>query len=488
MTAYRAAKPWLDDGDLTLYHGDVLHVLEGLPDGIAQTCVTSPPYWGLRDYGTGSWSGGDPDCDHSAAKIKTRYDRSLASSPIQDGSRTGTDGGQYARACPCGARRVDDQLGLEATPDLYVAKMVAVFREVRRILRDDGTLWLNIGDSYTANGGGGESRMIDLGKPSPNAVHSARGNGQTSGLTGSKRTGLKPKDLVGIPWRLAFALQQDGWYLRSDIIWSKPNPMPESVTDRPTKAHEYVFLFSKQPRYFYDADAVREPHTPGSLARHSGPLERPYAEHRPIGTVPPGHPTENHLDKHHNGLTRNGGIDSSAGRNLRSVWQIATQPFPEAHFATYPEELVRRCILAGTSERGGCAECGAPWRRVTETSLAPTNGRTSAPNKGRIGAWQEKAANMTRDGFVPNRDKHVETTGWEPSCSCEVDKARDLTGLRNPPDTRPQLVLDPFVGSGTTALVARKHGRRSIGIDLSAKYLAIAARRTQQLSLLGAAR
>jgi site-specific DNA-cytosine methylase len=224
--------------------------------------------------------------------------------------------------------------------------MVDVFREVRRVLRKDGTLWLNLGDSYAASGersnnnGTGATTMGTLNKAAglrlPRVSH-----------------GLKPKDLVGIPWRVAFALQADGWYLRSDIIWSKPNPMPESVTDRPTKAHEYVFLLTKSARYYYDADAVREPHE--SLDHHLRYPNSRYAETGKWGD---------------NG--KSGGVEGGmnpAGRNLRSVWTIATAPYPGAHFATFPPKLVEPCVKAGTSERGVCGECGAPW--VREVELTP---------------------------------------------------------------------------------------------------------------------
>jgi hypothetical protein len=198
--------PFVQDRDFTLYVGDALDVLRGLPDESVHCCVTSPPYWGLRDYG------------------------------------------------------VDGQLGLEATPEEYVARMVAVFAEVRRVLRSDGTCWLNIGDSYTS--GGRDYRVAD-------SKGDASGNARAMETRAAVPAGLKPKDLVGIPWRLTFALQADGWYLRSDIIWSKPNPMPESVTDRPTKAHEYLFLLTRSARYFYDAEAIAEP------AEWYGPNGRP---------------------------------------------------------------------------------------------------------------------------------------------------------------------------------------------------------------------
>jgi DNA modification methylase len=310
------------DPDFRLYLGDVREVLAELPDESVHCVVTSPPYWGLRDYA------------------------------------------------------VEGQLGLEPTPDQYIHNMVAVFREVRRVLRRDGTCWLNIGDSYTSTAWGGsvhgtggatEKQATNIG-----SFHESRA-----------RTGLKPKDLCGIPWRLAFALQQDGWYLRAEIIWAKPNPMPESVTDRPTKAHEQVFLLTRSPRYFYDAGAVREPPAESVIARSAykvGGVKRDASRND------------------HDQGERCSFSDFLAGRNLRSVWEIPTEPFPQAHFATYPQALVERCVKAGCPEDG--------------------------------------------------------------------------------------TVLDPFIGSGTTALVARRLGRKCIGIELSPEYAQICLDRTRQLSLL----
>jgi DNA modification methylase len=325
--------PAIDDGDVRIWQGDVIDCLREMPDGIAQTCVTSPPYWGLRDYGA------------------------------------------------------DGQIGLEATPDEYVARMVDVFREVRRVLRDDGTLWLNLGDSYAAARGGTYQPAETLaGGVSGRMANGERTNrGRGDGYQPSRdaaRFGLKHKDLIGIPWRVAFALQADGWYLRSDIIWAKPNPMPESITDRPTKAHEYVFLLSKSAKYFYDAEAIKEDAYTGGYARFST------RRARAIGREPSGN--EKSGDK----------VKRADTRNARSVWQIATKPYSEAHFATFPPELPERCIKAGS--RAG--------------------------------------------------------------------------------DT----VLDPFMGSGTTAWVARNLERHAIGVELNPEYVEIAARRLQQLSLLAA--
>ncbi len=271
---------------------------------------------------------------------------------------------------------------------------------------------------------------------------------------------LKPKDMVPIPWMVAMALQADGWYLRSDIIWAKPNPMPESVTDRPTKAHEYLFLLAKQPRYYYDADAIREAH-------QTAPLYKPGRE-----VAPKGQPNDHggHVDKGGSHLVP--GAYHAAGRNARSVWEVATQPTPEAHFATYPEALVRRCILAGTSEAGECSECGTPWQRQVERGAPEVDPRVWSANGKVRYSDAERAMVDAGDTSTLKHTRSHETTGWAASCACDAP-------------TRPQLVLDPFVGSGTTPLVARKHGRRCIGIDLSESYLEIAAKRTAQLSLLG---
>ena len=255
-----------------ILHGDCIEVMRGMEPESVHCCVTSPPYWGLRDYG------------------------------------------------------VDGQVGLESTPDEYVAKMVAVFAEVRRVLRVDGTLWLNLGDSYSAKPCADGSDYKD--------GRQNRGKRTSGGVV----LGLKPKNLVGIPWRVAFALQADGWYLRQDIIWAKPNPMPESVTDRCTKAHEYIFLLSKSARYYYDADAVKEP---DSGSDHERAVLVGQDSLEPSGG----------LRSRHSGIRTKSGRNG-LGRNRRSVWSISTQPYPEAHFATFPPKLIEPCILAGCPAGG----------------------------------------------------------------------------------------------------------------------------------------
>ena len=391
-----------------VYHGDSLEVLRELPEASAHCCVTSPPYWGLRDYGTAQWEGGEVDCPHT----------NLHGAQGKTGDRAGRafTGAQnfYRGVCAkCGARRVDQQLGLEKTPEEYIARMVDVFREVRRVLRDDATLWLNIGDSYCSDGGRDRKPITLPGdhvpsgwtnRAAPHRVHAVRKGKDCDPKRGHAALGqplhvctasnLKPKDLVGIPWMLAFALRADGWYLRSEIIWAKPNPMPESVTDRPTKAHEQIFLLAKSPRYYYDADAIAE-ETQGHPNR------------RPTGWADKGDHSAIDWSIKRKGLNRvHGNIPGRSdggsacndpdqnNRNKRSVWTVTSAPFPEAHFATFPPKLIEPCILAG----------------------------------------------------------------------CPADG----------------VVLDPFGGAGTTALVAKENGRRFVSIELSAEYCAMQAKRLAQ--------
>jgi DNA modification methylase len=596
--------------------GDCRDVLASLPDESVHCCVTSPPYWGLRDYGTAKWEGGDPACDHKGAPQQSQSSTLAGNGP---GNGKPLSPQLQAMAVPyrcicgkCGARRIDAQIGLEAAWQEYVEQMVAVFREVRRVLRADGTCWANLGDSYaTSVNGRSAADTKAVGKDDRTFRDKPFSTVQSI---------LKPKDICGIPWRIAFALQEpyytgcikreadrawlaalvdgegclgirrqaasgnrnpawndtfipyltikmsdrapldkavaitglgsvraeefrvgeddrkvrtvrtpylwrldgnkavqvarelypyllvkapqaaliytldlsnkekrrgrgnvvpadeialrdrifcmvkgfnqrqitelpdwceapdslfeQGWWLRQDIIWSKPNPMPESVTDRCTKAHEYVFLLSKSERYYYDAEAIKEV----GVNRASG------TNHGADGMCAgyDGHRTRSNLAK---------GIGAKEFRNRRSVWEIATAPFSEAHFATFPPALIEPCILAGTSAKGCCAKCGAPWVRET--------GRDNQPE-----AYPDQKYDSSDPRFATHRNmgrryqaqlnaNPMKTLGWSPSCACDAAVV-------------PCTVLDR---AGTTGLVADRLQRDAILIELNQEYAAMAQRR-----------
>lgn len=415
--------------------GDALARLREMPDESVQCCVTSPPYFGLRDYGTGSWEGGDAACAHKA----TNYDRGERADRGNVMERTTP----YREACGrCGARRVDRQIGLEPTPDEFVDALVAVFREVRRVLRADGTLWLNLGDSYANSPRGnapGDVASSNLAGGGGYQDGIARG-----GMDKSRLPGVKQKDLLGIPWLVAFALRADGWYLRSDIIWAKPNPMPESVTDRPTKAHEYVFLLSKSQRYFYDADAIREGSGVSFASR--GFKAESQALRQSVGTA-------------QSGGTGERSAIPIVGRNKRTVWTVATQPYSEAHFATFPPKLIEPCILAGSSPQA-CGECGAPWGRVVERTPMVVE----ASERRRNMESEQGARARTQTGGTMTQAPTSQTVGWESSCDHDDDSGRCV-------------VLDPFAGAGTTGLVATRRGRSFVGIELNPTYAEMARNR-----------
>lgn len=424
-----------------LITGDALTELRKLPEESVQCCITSPPYWGLRDYGIGG------------------------------------------------------QIGLERTPEEYVEKIVDVFREVRRVLRSNGIFWLNMGDSYFGGGRGGNPDDSPFRKQATN-------RGSLVAPTCLPR-GCKPKDLVGIPWMLAFALRADGWWLRSDIIWSKPNPMPESVTDRPTRAHEYLFLLSKSRAYFYDAAAIAEhgvsagttkmpdgwntaPGAHGSFHpqgrekgkpadRHGSTLQGgDYGRHFLGDAIPP---KERRTDKQRGHSRRHAGFndrwdamereEQCQWRNKRSVWIVATQPFPEAHFATFPEDLIEPCVLAGTSPTA-CGVCGAPWERVLERKhygdLSP---RSIGLDESVVGASRNNFGGQQRWSEY----EHPRTTGWAPTCD-----HNDNTGRCT--------ILDPFSGAGTTGVVALAHQRSYIGVEINPQYNEMAGQRLAQVAPL----
>ncbi len=363
----------------TIYQGDALAVLRTLPDGCVQMVCTSPPYYGLRAYLPGS----HPD------------------KPAE--------------------------IGLEETPESYIGRLVEVFREVRRVLRVDGVLWLNIGDSYSNEEKWG-------GHPSgkhTKALHTMQ--------RPRRFTGLKPKDRIGIPWMLAFALRDDGWYLRQECIWQKSNVLPESVSDRPTTAHEQVFLFAKSRNYYYDAEAIKEK-TTGTAHRGGGI--------RPKSALPG------------SGIKANSSWHAATAetvewRNKRSVWTCPTQGYKGSHFATYPQALITPAILAGSSPQA-CEYCGAAWKRVI-VSTGQKNRREPAhvPNNA--------ATKTDSTGWKPTRQA---TDIFQPTCACV-----DNTGAGR------CVVLDPFLGAGTTALVALQYGRHYLGIELNPAYVRLARER-----------
>lgn len=414
------------DGDLTLRVGDSRDVLKTLDDESVDCIVTSPPYWALRDYQTGIWDGGDPACDHMrpSTSMNRGFNERWGQGAGQRKQETKSDG-QYPSACErCGAERVDRQIGLEDDPLEYVANLVEVFREARRVLSRHGTLWLNLGDTYASKPRGSDegwesSRLTNPGGVQKSQGASLRRNGQRHR---GKLAGLKEKDLCLIPARVALALQEDGWWLRSEVIWSKPNAMPASITDRPTVSHEHVWQLAKSKRYWFDREAVKEP--------------------------------------------ANG---SDEGRNIRTVWTIPLVPFGGEHFAAFPPELARRCIKAGCPLEV-CLACGKPRERIVKKGApvmaADTWSATGAASyDDEAGGYVPSESSSTLKHVVPTR-----TVGWT-DCGCGAG-------------FRPGIVMDPFMGAGTVAMVAREQGRRCVGIELNQRYAEIIAERTSQLSLL----
>ena len=364
--------------------GDCLTLLRGLPDESVHCVVTSPPYWGLRSY---------------------KGDAGM--------------------------------IGLEPTCDEHLANLVEVFREVRRVLRKDGTCWLNYGDAYTSGG-----RATYRSGASNNKGHQV----QDDMPRPDTPAGLKPKDLMMMPARVALALQADGWWIRSEVVWHKPNPMPESCTDRPTSAHEKLYLLTKSARYFYDAEAVRRESPPADIKRGQG--ENPYR----LPTPKSNSEQSDNQSRLHDNVRKFG-----QGSNLRNVWTISTHSFSEAHFATFPPRLVEPCIKAGTSERGVCQECGGPWVRSVDVGYLDT-GSNGEKNIGTEASRMASGRRMLRN---------TTTTGWSPTCQCK------------PQTSVPSTVLDPFGGSGTVALVAQRMNRDAILCEISAEYAEMARKRIE---------
>ena len=463
--------------------GNCIESMEKIPNNSIHCCITSPPYWGLRDYGTAKWEGGDEKCEHKEAKEKSRYDYDLskARTGTHKGAKEGTDQAKWKDICPtCGAKKVDNQLGLEKTPEEYVNNLVEVFREVKRVLRDDGTLWLNLGDSYWGGKGAsgqGSPEYQDSRTNTLNKGHHHVGGPKKTRPADGKHHTIKPKDLVGIPWRVAFALQADGWYLRQDIIWAKPNCMPESVKDRCTKNHEYIFLLTKSPKYFYDNEAIKEPVSSDSLkrAQYGWDCDRPSTKNASMNG------SGIHTKKMGNRFV------NISGKNKRSVWTVSPKPFKDAHFAVFPPDLIEPCVLAGTSAKGCCSECSAPYKRQTGrpcpqcSHLIPTQFKECSACGFRNTNWEEERKNnsQTRSGenntigsLTARKTKITSKTidgGWQPTCECNANII-------------PCTILDPFGGSGTTAAVALKHNRKAILCELNEDYGRIMPKRIESIS------
>jgi DNA modification methylase len=399
-----------------VHNTDALKLAQEMPDNSVNCVITSPPYWGLRDYGTADWEGGDPKCDHAPR-------RDYADDDLQSrnggSSRTKIVGGD----CPkCGAKRKDQQMGIEPTLQEFIAAQVVLFREIRRILRPDGVCFINMGDSYASSVNGRSAK----------GTKEAGGDNRTfhDKPFSTVGNGLKPKDLCGQPHRLVFALQDDGWYWRDEIIWHKTNPMPNSAADRCTRAHEFVFMLTKSERYWYDQTAILEP------AIYAGDKRGQWGDSRRKN------PEMNSVSN-----------DTGEERIKRSVWSIPTQPSKIEHFATYPEALITPMILAGCPEKV-CAVCGAPYVREVEYHRNGKDWNAHNRKSGKVALTGNSRTTKTEDLKSPT-DK-----GLKPACTCNGA-------------TRPGIVYDPFMGVGTTAIVARKLKRSYIGSELSPVYWAI---------------
>jgi hypothetical protein len=434
-------------------------------NGVFHCVVSSIPYWGLRAYTDNPpqlW-GGDPACAHKW-KSFTRPGKTGGHNSPKQQTKGAANYGEFASVDQSTCTRCGAWLGsygLEPTLEQYVANTVLIMREVARVMRDDAVLWLNIGDCYATQVNG---RSAADGKATGQDDRTFRD--KPFSTVGN---GLKPKDMCGVPWRVALALQADGWWLRRDVIWSKPNPMPESISDRPATSHEYIFMLTKAEHYYFDMEAVREPVTGSTHTRISQNLANQVGSFRANGGNKTNGPTKavirgsnRKIADTDSGVRANHSFEGAlalpvTNRNLRSVWTIATQPYSGAHFATYPDALAERCILASTSAVGVCAECGASWARVTEREFygdSRKEGYQQDKIKGRGHLRRGSHSNKTED----INWKPPITTRWAPTCAHDAP-------------TVPARVLDPFVGSGTTVAAARRLGRRGYGADLSLTYL-----------------
>jgi DNA modification methylase len=520
---------------INFLQGDVFDKLKELDDNSIDCVVTSPPYWGLRDYGTAKWQGGNPNCEHK----KSRFNYSISDKQKSNNGNSGLGAYKNGEFCKCGAKRIDKQLGLEPTYQEHIQNIVELFRAIKPKLKDSATIWLNYGDSYAATVNGTKAKDIK---------NDDRGfvDKPFSTIQGA----LKPKDLVMLPNRIAIALQDDGWWIRSEIIWHKPNPMPESVTDRPTNAHEKIWLITKSKKYYYDANAIKEV---SSTQWNSNNFSKQIKLKE-----------TNKWTKMKN-FRQGKGYHSDkiqSGRNKRNVWTVTTKPFKDAHFATFPKDLIEPCIKAGCPEKV-CSECKTPYTKkpIYEYNTKVTNKnnnhgkyknqetestyrqglhskrgnklievRDNLPNqKDFVKFLREKT---TLNDLVENTD--IEKTTIEhwfrndeagfafPSVK-DWNKIRDLVNdwtkefndidngltciqyktdsvqskeiidfkLEKSCDCKTNkfesgVVFDPFGGAGTTGIVAQSLNRKSIMIELNPEYIKIAKKRIEkELGLFG---
>jgi DNA modification methylase len=414
--------------DLELIQASALNL--PLPDESVQCIVTSPPYLGLRKYSGEQESIWPAVAPKNGAKARKSAE-----------ARSQREGGWRGA------------FGLEPTIEMYVDHTVTILRELRRVLRPDGVLFWNIGDSYAAaKGFSGDIKPSDLQSSNRGSIRGP----STRPPNRNGQSGLKPKDLGLIPARVAIAAQADGWWVRSMIVWAKPNPMPESVTDRPTDAYEYIIMLTKRERYFWDADAVRETADPINERRDKLRGQK------------------NEIAKENGQFSESSFSTGFTGtRNLRNVWNFATQPYSGAHFATFPEELPRRCILAATSARGACLQCGAPWERVVRASGGTIGESWLGDRNLEIG----KRMNVDMNAATHDGTYRRDSIGWRPTCLCRGQRGK----------VGPCVVLDPFGGSGTTGRVALELRRRAILCDVAYgpedEYRRLAEQRTRNVQV-----